>query len=203
MIVETQHYNLLPKPSNKRVLVFQPEAWAGCYRSASNVLINLHLLGSEVANIQPVGKHTFPIVLADLCVLSLCEIVVWVLVPCRHLMPSWLHISSLLPGMLLACQKMSVLMLTAGFLTQVTFAARVLLLQTSAVYWHCAGTIKVLVSCSFVWSALCWCPSALPTLDCSRVCCIPVAEHTLPELSGTICSSCPLASAFHFSLHLC
>lgn len=76
-------------------------------------------------------------------------------------MPS-LHISSLLPRMLPACQKMSVLILTAVFLAQVTFAAHVLL-QISAVYCHCAGRIKALVfyTCAFLLSVvLCDLPCA-------------------------------------------
>lgn len=141
--------------------------------------------------------------------MCLHEIVVWVSVLCWHLMPS-LHISSLLPGMLPACQKMSVLILTAVFLAQVTFAAHVLL-QISAVYCHCAGRIKALgflylcfpLVCGFVWSALCWWPSAPPTLRHFHVCWILVAEHTLTELSVTSCSSFLSASAFRFSLHLC
>lgn len=88
--------------------------------------------------------------------LCLREIVVWVSVLCRHLMPS-LHISSLLLGMLPACQKMSVLILTAGFLAQVMFAALVLLLQTSAVYRHCAGRIKALVFIPVLSSCLWFC----------------------------------------------
>lgn len=57
--------------------------------------------------------------------------------------------------------------------------------------------------CGFVWSALCWWPSAPLTLRRFHVCWILVAEHTLTELSVTSCSSFLLASAFRFSLHLC
>lgn len=104
MIIETQHSNLISKPSSKYTLIFQPEAWVGCYRNASNVVINLHLLGSEVAYIQPVGKHIFSTVLADLCMVCLLEIVS---VLCQHLM-LFLHISSLLPGMLPVSEGVSV-----------------------------------------------------------------------------------------------
>ena len=78
-----------------------------------------------------------------------------------------LHISSLPSGMLPACQKMSVLILTAVFLAQVMFAAHVLL-QTSAVYCHCAGRIKALGFIPVLSSCLWFCV----------ICLVLVAQRT-------------------------
>lgn len=88
---------------------------------------------------------------------SLClhEIAAWVWALGWHPVPS-LHTSSLPP----ACQKMSVLILIAVLLAQVTFAAHLGLPQTSAVLCCCAGRIKALVfipvlSCCLGFCVIC------------------------------------------------
>jgi len=155
---------------------FQPETWGRYYRIASNILKSI-CLGQRLLTYNLL-ESIFPVVSAGLSMLlCLYKIIgcVLVLCQCQQPVPS-LCISSLLS----VCQKVSVLMLTAGFLAQV---AQLLMCFLCRHLPHSAAVQAgwkhlFLCLCDSGWSAWCWWLSALLTLCCFPNCWILVAEHT-------------------------